>query len=349
MTSVASPVDLRSDTVTQPTAAMRAIMASAPVGDDVFGEDPSINALESRAAELIGTEASLFVPSGTMANQLAILAHCGRAEDVLVGEGAHSFLYEGAGGAVLAGVQFTVVGKGGHFSPEEVTAAARAMDGAAHIPPTTLLMVENTHNRGGGKVMQPEAFAAVASAARAKSLSVHIDGARLFNAGVACGVEVSAWGCNADSVSLCLSKGLGAPVGSVLCGSRDFVKRAHRYRKMLGGGMRQAGIVAAGALHALNNHINDLHADHRRARQLAEALSSLPGVQIDPAQVDTNIVIFGLDSMTPAALCASVADSVLVLPFGPKEVRAVLHRDIDDAQLERSIRALKAGLIKAAG
>ena len=345
-----TPVDLRSDTVTQPTAAMRAVMAEAPVGDDVFGEDPSINALESKAAELIGTEASLFVPSGTMANQLAILAHCGRAEDVLVGEGAHSFLYEGAGGAVLAGVQFTIVGQGGHFSPDEVRAAARTTDGAAHIPPTTLLMVENTHNRGGGKIMRPDAFAAVASAAREKSLSVHIDGARLFNAAVACGVPASAWGRDADSVSVCLSKGLGAPVGSVLCGSRDFVKRAHRYRKMLGGGMRQAGIVAAGGLHALQNHISDLQADHRRARQLAEALAE-PIAFVEPrhASAQTNIVIFGLDSMTPAALCAAVAETVRVLPFGPKEVRAVLHRDIDDTQLERAIAALTRALKATAG
>lgn len=344
-----TPVDLRSDTVTQPTPAMRAAMAEAPVGDDVFGEDPSINALESKAAQMVGTEAALFVPSGTMANQLAILAHCGRAEDVLVGEGAHSFLYEGAGGAVLAGVQFTIVGQGGHFSPAEVTAAARAMDGAAHIPPTTLLMVENTHNRGGGKIMRPAAFAAVAQAARGKSLKVHIDGARLFNAAVACDVEASAWGREADSVSVCLSKGLGAPVGSLLCGDRAFIKRAHRYRKMLGGGMRQAGIVAAGGIHALDHHIGDLRDDHRRARALAEALAPLPGVRLDPASVDTNIVIFGLDSMTPVALCAAVADAVRVLPFGPTEVRAVLHRDIDDAQLDRAIAALTAALKKAAG
>lgn len=338
------PVDLRSDTVTQPTAAMRAVMAEAPVGDDVFGEDPSINALQTYAARLLNTEAALFVPSGTMANQLAILAHCGRGEDVLVGEGAHSYLYEGAGGAVLAGVQFTVVGQGGHFVPAEVEAAIKTMDGGAHIPPSTLLMVENTHNRGGGKIMQPDAFEAIALTARARDVKVHIDGARLMNAATRVGAPASAWGQHADSVSLCLSKGLGAPVGSVLCGDQAFIKRAHRYRKMLGGGMRQAGMLAAAGHFALRNHVADLPQDHRRALTLAQALAPLPRVRLDPNTVETNIVIFEVLDMTPAALCTAVAEAVWVLPFGPTQVRAVLHRDIDDAQLECAITALTAAL-----
>lgn len=339
-----APVDLRSDTVTRPDAAMRAAMADAPVGDDVFGEDPTVNLLEQKGAELLGHEAALFVPSGTMGNQAAILAHCRRGDDVLVGEGAHSFLYEGAGGAVMAGVQFTVVGTGGHFTPAEVSATAKSMDAAAHVPPSTLLMVENTHNRGGGKVMQPADFAAVAEAARAKGLKVHIDGARLFNAAIACGAPASAWGQHADSVSVCLSKGLGAPVGSLLAGSAAFVRQAHRWRKMMGGGMRQAGIIAAGGLHALQHNLADLKADHARARRLAEALAALPAVALDPASVQTNIVIFEVRDRTPQALCAAVADAVRVLPFGPSAVRAVLHRDIDDAAVDRAIAAFRRAL-----
>lgn len=339
-----TPVDLRSDTVTRPDAAMRAAMAAAPVGDDVFGEDPTVNRLQERGAALLGHDAALFVPSGTMGNQIALLAHCRRGDDVLVGEGAHSFLYEGGGGAVMAGVQFTIVGQGGHFSPREVRGAIKSMDAAAHIPPTSLLMVENTHNRGGGKIMAPGDFEAVAAAARSKGVKVHIDGARLFNAAAACDRPASAWGQYADSVSVCLSKGLGAPVGSLLAGSKAFIRAAHRWRKMLGGGMRQAGIIAAGGMHALEHNLPDLKADHARARRLAEALAELPAVRIDPATVDTNIVIFELLDRTPQALCATVAPELRVLQFGPTTVRAVLHRDIDDAALDRAITALQNAL-----
>lgn len=333
------PVDLRSDTVTLPTDAMRAVMASAPVGDDVFREDPTVRALEEHAALLMGQEAALFVPSGTMANQLAILAWCNRGDEVLVGEGAHSYESEGGAGAVLAGVQFRVVGRGGHFTAAEIEAAARSEDPSGHAPTPTLLMIENTHNRGGGKVMPAIALAAVAQAARARGLRTHMDGARLFNAATASDLPAAAFGQHVDSVSFCLSKGLGCPVGSLLCGPKPFIQRAFRYRKMLGGGMRQAGIVAAAGLYALEHHVADLKADHQRAQRLAQALATLPGIALDPTTVQSNIVIFSVLNQRPADLCAALADRVRVLPFGGDTVRAVLHRDIDDAGLERALAA----------
>jgi threonine aldolase len=337
-------VDLRSDTVTRPTPAMRQAMARAEVGDDVFDEDPTVHALQALGAEMVGQEAALFVPSGTMANQIALLSQTRPGDEVLVGEGAHIQLYESGAGAALAGVQFSVVGEGGHFDAEEMAACVQRIDDAGHIPPTTLLAVENTHNRGGGMVMAPEAFQDIAARAQGAGLAVHLDGARLFNAAAARGVSASAWGAHASSVSVCLSKGLGAPAGSLLCGSTALIRRAHRFRKMMGGGMRQVGILAAGGLHALRHHVVDLAADHRRARSLAEALAAMPGVRLDPASVQTNIVIFSLDGCTAADLCAQVAGQLKVLPFGPNRVRAVTHRDVDDSAIERAIAALRAAL-----
>ncbi len=337
---MSSPVDLRSDTVTRPTAGMRAAMAAAEVGDDVFGEDPTVRALEARAAEWMGHDAALFVPSGTMGNQLAMLAHCGRGDDVVVGEGAHSLLYESGGGGALAGVQFTVCGQGGHFTAEELAGAIRREDPSGHVAPTGLVMVENTHNRGGGKILSPEALAGLSVVCNGYDVPLHIDGARLVNAAVAAGLSPAAWGAQADSVTFCLSKGLGAPVGSVLCGSEGFIRSAHRYRKMLGGGMRQAGVLAAAGLYALDHHVDGLADDHARARRLAEALAGCRRAVIDPASVQTNIVIFGVVDQTPQALCAAVADAVKVLPFGPDRVRAVLHRDVDDDGVARAWRGV---------
>lgn len=342
MTALA-PVDLRSDTVTRPTPAMRRAMADAAVGDDVFDDDPTVHALQVRAAALVGHDAALFVPSGTMGNLLALMSHCRPGDDVLVGEGAHSRLYEGGGGGALAGVQFTVVGQGGHFTPDQMDAAIHTMDAGLHVPPTTLVMVENTHNRAGGLVLPPKDFHALAERAHARGVAIHIDGARLFNAAAACGVGPDAWARHADSVTFCLSKGLGAPVGSLLCGSKDFVGRARRYRKMLGGGMRQVGVLAAAGLVALDD-APQLDTDHARAQRLARALAEMPGVRIDPARVQTNIVIFELTQHRPLDICAQVADDVLVLPFGPGQIRAVLHRDVDDAMLDRAIDAIGAVL-----
>ena len=320
---------------------MREAMAMAVVGDDVLDEDPTVAELQREAAALLGQEAALYVPTGSMANQIAILCHTRPGDDVLVGEGAHSYCFESAAGAVLAGVQFTVVGAGGHYSAAEAAAQTKRTDKYDHIPPTTLAMVENTHNRGGGKVLPPAPFTEIVDACHGAGVRVHLDGARLFNAAVASGLGVSAWAAKADSVSICLSKGLGAPVGSILAGSREVISRAHRFRKMLGGGMRQAGIIAAGGLYALRHHIGDLGDDHRRARVLADALSALPGVLLDPATVQTNICIFEVAGREPAEVCASVADDVLVLPFGARAIRAVTHRDIGDVDLERAITAFR--------
>ena len=323
---------------------MREAMATAVVGDDVLDEDPTVAELQREAAARLGHEAALYVPSGSMANQLAILCHTRPGDDVLVGEGSHSYCFEAAAGAVLAGVQFSVVGTGGHYDATQAAAAIKATDKYDHIPPTTLAMVENTHNRGGGKVMAPDAFGAVVDACHARDVRVHLDGARLFNAAVACDLEASAWAARADSVSVCLSKGLGAPVGSILAGSAAVIKRAHRFRKMLGGGMRQAGIIAAGGLYALRHHVAGLADDHRRAQVLAASLAGLPGVDLDPASVETNICIFDPVGRTPEAVCEAVAADVLVLPFGPTSVRAVTHRDVDDAGIERAIGAFRRAL-----
>ena len=334
-------IDLRSDTLTLPTSTMREVMAHAEVGDDVFGEDPSIQALQEYAASCMGMEAGLFVPSGTMGNQIAMLAHCQRGDEVIVGQGAHSFLYESGGGAVLAGVQFQVIGEGGYFTPSELSEAIHGHDYSGHVAPTRLMMIENTHNRGGGKVMDPDLFAHLAQIAHEREVSVHIDGARLWNAAVALDVSPSVWAKHADSVTFCLSKGLGAPVGSVLCGSKSWIAKAHRYRKMLGGGMRQAGILAAAGLYALKNHVEDLKDDHRRAKKLAVALSQCPGISIDPQSVETNIVIFTPTQSTPQNLCEEWLSFAKVLPFGRGQVRAVLHRNLSEDHLDYVIEQIQ--------
>ena len=334
-----NPVDLRSDTVTVPGPKMRQAMANAEVGDDVFGEDPTVRALEELGASLVGQEAALFVPSGTMANQIAIATHCRRGDDVLVGEGAHSYLYESAAGAVISGVQFTVVGRGGHFSASELAAAVHVADAYGHVAPTRLAMVENTHNRGGGIVMRPEVFAEISTACGAANVALHMDGARLFNAAAACDLPAEAWGRAADSVSICLSKGLGAPIGSLLCGSADFISAAHRWRKMLGGGMRQVGIIAAGGLYALKNQIPDLAEDNRRAQVLAKGLAELPGLTVDLASVETNIVFLRTAEPIAHNLVELVSETARVLAFDDHTIRAVTHRDVDDAGIERTLRA----------
>lgn len=338
--SLTRAVDMRSDTLTHPSEGMRRAMAEAPVGDDVFGEDPTVNTLEARAAALMGMEAGLFVPSGTMGNQIAMLTHCRRGDEVIVGWGAHSYLYESGGGAVLAGVQFQILGDTGYFTPELLRRSLHAPDPSGHSAPTTLVMLENTHNRGGGKWISPEDTAALAEVTHAHGAALHIDGARLWNAVVASGYEPSAWGAHADTLTFCLSKGLGAPVGSVLCGSASWIKRAHRFRKMLGGGMRQAGILAAAGLYALEHHVDDLAQDHRRARALAEALDACPQVTVDLSSVHSNILLFTPHNSTPAEACAALNDRVRVLPFGGSQIRAVLHRDISDQDLERACTVL---------
>ena len=334
-------VDLRSDTLTQPSLEMRNAMAEAQVGDDVFGEDPTVNLLQERAAALMGMEAGLFVPSGTMANQIAMLTHCRRGDEVIVGWGAHSYLYESGGGAVLAGVQFQILGETGYFSPDELASAIHGEDPSGHCAPTTLVMLENTHNRGGGKWISPEEAAKLSEVSHERGASIHIDGARLWNAATSARRPPEDWGRHVDTLTFCLSKGLGAPLGSVLCGPRAWINRAHRFRKMLGGGMRQAGVVAAAGLYALEHHVDDLRADHRRARALAEVLDECPNVDIDLDAVHSNIVLFTPSCVSPQEACAHLNPFVRVLPFGAHQIRAVLHRDIDDQDLARAGRSLR--------
>ena len=330
--------DLRSDTVTRPTDAMRRAMAEAVVGDDVYREDPTLRALEERAAVVTGKAAALFVPSGTMANQIAILCHCRPGDEVIVGVGAHCAYYESGAGGALAGVQFEQVGEGGLFTADDVTAALKPR--AYYCPRTRLVAVENTHNRAGGKVFPQGQIAAIAERARAEGLSLHLDGARIWNASVATGRSVADLCAPFDSVSLCFSKGLGAPVGSALCGSAELVGEALRFRKMLGGGMRQAGVLGAAALHALDHHLALIPRDHEAARRLGEALGALPGVSVSP--VETNILNVDLPRDAEVVTHAAAAAGVLFNPVGPRRVRLVTHLDVS-----AEIESLVAATVKA--
>jgi threonine aldolase len=329
-------IDLRSDTVTRPTPAMREAMARAAVGDDVYGEDPSVIALQQRACAITGKEAALFVPSGTMANQIAVRSHTEPGDALLASRDAHIVGYEAGGVAALSGVQATIAGENGLFTAEDVRAVLRPAD--SHFARLRLVCIENTHSRAGGRVIPLAAVQSIAHAAREASLSLHLDGARIFNASVASGVSVAEFARPVDSVSFCLSKGLGAPVGSVLCGSARFIARAHRFRKMFGGGMRQAGVLAAAGLHALDHHVKDLADDHLRAGRLAEGLQGAPGIRSIRAP-ETNCVLFEVDDaagfVNHARQCG-----VLLGALSPSCVRAVTHRDVDGAAIERAIALL---------
>ena len=326
-------VDLRSDTVTRPTAAMRQVIADAPVGDDVFGDDPSVNALQERIAALLGHEAALFMPSGTASNLCALLAHCGRGDEYIVGQLAHTYRYEGGGGAVLGGIQPQPLAQGpdGALALDDIAAAIKPDD--AHFARTRLLALENTWN---GCVLPADYLARAVVLARRHGLAAHLDGARLFNAAVASGVPAGAIAAPFDSVSVCFSKGLGAPAGSALCGSREFIARAHRMRKLTGGGMRQVGLLAAAALHALDHHVERLADDHVLARRLADGLAALPGILVTPPQ--TNIVFAQVDGGRGPALLAHL-HSRGVLATGLIGLRFVTHLDVDAASIDRAIAA----------
>jgi len=338
-------IDLRSDTVTRPSPAMREAMARAEVGDDVYGEDPTVNALEAKAAELMGKEAAVFAPSGTMANQLAIRSHTRHGDSVIIGENAHAWLYEAGALAAISGVQTIVAGRGGTFTAEEVLAAAKGGD--PHFAPTTLILMENTHNEGGGIVFPQTRLDAIGALAKAWGFKTHLDGARIFNAAVKTGLSAGRIAEPVDSVSFCLSKGLGAPVGSLLCGSREFIARARRFRKMFGGGMRQAGILAAAGLYALEHNVERLAEDHENARFLAEALAELKGLAVDLAKVETNMVFFevnrpGLDAFTYAARLQELG--VLVNPLRQSRLRAVTHLDVSRRDLEAALKIFARAL-----
>ena len=326
-------VDLRSDTVTRPTAAMRAAMAAAEVGDDVFGDDPTVQALQARLAALTGHAAALFVASGTQSNLCALLAHCGRGDEYIVGQNAHCYRYEGGGGAVLGGIQPQPLAQGtdGTLALADIEAAIKPDD--PHFARSRLLCLENTWN---GNALPMAYVEAATSLARAKGLATHLDGARLFNAATALGVPVAAISRHFDSVSVCLSKGLGAPVGSVLCGSAAFIARAHRIRKMVGGGMRQVGVLAAAGLHALDHHVERLADDHVLARRLAGGLAALPGIAVQAPQ--SNIVFAQVADGRGPALLAHL-QSRAVLATGLIGLRFVTHLDVDAAGIDRAIAA----------
>jgi threonine aldolase len=340
MSPTQPPVDLRSDTVTRPTPAMRRAIMDAEVGDDVFGDDPTVQALERRVAELTGKEAALYVTSGTMGNQLAIKCHTEPGDEVLLEPESHIFLYEQGGlGANSGCLAHLVSGERGLITPAQVAAAVRdpADD---HVARVRLLCVENTHNRQGGVIVPLDRLQAVAAVARAHGVAVHLDGARLWNASVASGIPLRDWAATADSVMMCFSKGLGAPVGSILAGPADFVRRAHRVRKRWGGGMRQVGILAAACLHALDHHLERLAVDHRRAKTLAAGFARAPGVQV--IEPETNIVIVTLEhpALEPAeVLRALEARGVRMVSFGARRLRAITHLDVDDAGVAWAVTA----------
>ena len=336
-------LDFRSDTITQPTPAMREAMKNAEVGDDVFGEDPSINALEAEAARLFDKQAGLFVASGTQGNLLALLSLTRPGEEFIAEAGSHIANSEVGGAARLGGLTLRpVVGRHGKISPEQVASTVRPEN--VHYARTTLLTIENTHNAAGGTILQPGELNALSQSARDRGLKVHVDGARIFNAAVALGIGPAALARNADTLTFCLSKGLSAPVGSVLVGSAAVISEARRYRKMVGGGMRQAGVLAAAGLIALRDGVERLAEDHRRARRLAEGLANVPGVQLDLTTVQTNIVRFdvgGLGHTTASFAEALRARGVRVSGgAGPSGVRMVAHRHIDDAAVDEALTAV---------
>jgi threonine aldolase len=327
-------IDLRSDTVTRPTEAMRRAMLEAPVGDDVFGEDPTVNRLEAYVADLLGKEAALYAPSGTMTNQVGVQVNTNRAEEVLLHEGSHIFVYEAGAPAMLSAVQLrTLPGENGVIDPETVRAAVRPED--VHFPRSRLLCLENTHNTSGGKVFPLEDFAAVAATAKELGLKVHLDGARLFNAQAATGVAASEWCAHADTVSVCSSKGLGAPVGSLLAGNEETIGVARRSRKAFGGGMRQAGIIAAASLYAFENHVDRLAEDHAHARKLAWGLREAGYEAREP---ETNLVLVAVDD--PSEFLLTLArEGVLATPGKPGFVRFCTHLDVGEREIEFAIRA----------
>jgi threonine aldolase len=369
------PIDLRSDTVTKPTPEMRRAMAEAEVGDDVFGDDPTVNRLQEKVADLLGKDAAIYVPSGSMANQTSIRSQTQPGDEIICHADSHIYHYEAGAPAGLSGCSLRLLpGERGLFTAEDVRAAVRSTD--SHFPQSRLIIVENTHNRGGGTIWPVERIAAIRNVADEFGLRMHLDGARLLNACVATGKKPTDYTKYFDTVSICFSKGLGAPVGSAVASDKETIRRVHRFRKMFGGGMRQAGIIAAGALYALQHNIERLADDHANAKRLALALADMPGLSIDPDTVETNIVYFEVESLpasiakaevartsattaarsttgppaaTPAKfLCDGLkAEGVWILPVGPKRIRAVTHLDVTEADIDAAIETFRTTLSAA--
>jgi len=338
--------DFRSDTTTHPTEKMRQAMASAKVGDDVYGEDPTVNALEEKAARMLGKERGLFVTSGTMGNLVAVMAHCARGEEAIMGRQGHTFLHEAGGVSVLGGVVIHTVPNqaDGTIALQDLEAALRNPEDA-HEPISKLVILENTQNACGGVPISLEYTQSAADFARKHKLLLHLDGARIFNASVALGKSASELAAPADSVTFCLSKGLCAPVGSVLCGNADFIHKAHRLRKILGGGMRQAGIIAAAGIVALDEMVERLAEDHLRAAALAEGIRGIPQIRLAKNSPQTNMVFFRLDEnvrlSTPEFLAAMKQEGVLLMDSSPGEYRMVTHHGISDEAVECAVKAFR--------
>ncbi len=348
-------IDLRSDTVTQPSPAMREAMYRAEVGDDVYGEDPTVNRLEELAAAKVGKEAALYVPSGAMGNTTAILTHCRRGDEIIVGDRSHIYLYEVGGAARLNGSPARSVPTRPDGTLDRVRLASAFQGSDIHEARTGLLCLENTHNMCGGRVIPPQTLRELATPAHERGLPVHMDGARLFNAAVALGLPASELAAQVDSVMFCLSKGLSAPVGSMLAGSREFIAEARRVRKLLGGGMRQAGIIAAAGIVALNEMVDRLAEDHANARHLAEGLANIPGVAVDPASVETNILFFGVVSESGINAAANTAlaeaaarEGVLLSGGDDGRIRAVTHYGITAADIDRALVVIAQCLLAVA-
>lgn len=333
-------IDLRSDTVTKPSKAMREAMAYAEVGDDVWGDDPTVNKLQQKCAELTGKESTLFVTSGCMANQLAIKCHTNPSEEIIVEWDSHIIKYENAAPAFISGVQvMPIKGTHGIMNVDDIIANIRP--DWYHFPKTSLICLENTHNRAGGTIYPVDEIRKVSEIALSHSIKTHLDGARIFNAVVETGISAIEYSGYFDSVSFCFSKGLGAPVGSILCGNKEFIQKAHKFRKVLGGGMRQAGIIAAGALYAVENNIERLKDDHKKARYFAEGISKLDFIEVDLSSVQTNIVIF--ETKTDASKLKSdlEVNGVLLTNEGHNKMRAVFHMDVSEEQTTEAINIFR--------
>ena len=334
-------IDLRSDTVTRPTPGMRKAMAEAEVGDDVYGEDPTVNTLQEKVANLLGKETALFVPSGTMANQLSIKSHTQPGDEVIIESSSHPYNFEGGAGAALSGVQFRCLkGVRGILEASQIDEAIRPSD--HHFAITRLVCLENTHNRGGGSIYPVEKMAEIYRLAKSRGLLVHLDGARLWNASIATGIKLREYAQWADSVSVCLSKGLGAPIGSLIAGSKSFIDRVHRFRKMFGGGMRQVGIIAAAGIYALDHHLERLKEDHQNAKRLGVGLKEFKGVSIDPRHVETNIVIFDIGNagMTAGQVAEAMKkEGILIHAFSKTQIRLVTHLDVSAEDIEKTLES----------